>query len=199
MTIHQQMNQRAQFENAVEAGKGVDLTARHERLAAAFEDAPGLAMVIDEADTHSAYVPADATLYTRVRAGLYPHEPIDVGVHHRVGGNHDFANPGELLCAAIAACYDSCVRLICRRLGIELKHLAVRVRGNVDVRGTLKLDANVSVGFQGFQVGVEIDAGKGVPTTTVEAILRAAEDSCVVMQTIRTAPQIKLEFDIAEA
>jgi len=176
-----------------------ELSARHARLSDTFQRDPCHAMVTDEAHTNSDGVPANDTLYTQVTPGAYGHAPIAVGVHERVGGNHDYANPGEILCAAIAACYDSCVRMISCRLGIELQALSVKVAGHVDVRGTLKLDPGVPVGFQDFTLMVSIDAGPGIPETTVKAILKAAEESCVVMQTIRRPPAIEVLPDIQGA
>jgi uncharacterized OsmC-like protein len=183
---------KASFHEPLTEFGPVELSARHAQLSDAFQSDPCHAMVTDEAHTSSDGVSANDALHTQVTPGDYGHAPIAVGVHERVGGNHDFANPGEILCAAIAACYDSCVRLISCRLGVELRALSVKVAGHVDVRGTLKLEPDVPVGFQGFTLMVNIDAGPGIPETTVKAILKAAEESCVVMQTIRQSPAIEV-------
>ncbi len=192
MTIQHQTIQPS-FKDTVLSYLPVDLGARHAGLDAAYKADAGHALVVDEAVTTSAFVPGTTALYSQVTLGHYDLPPIDIGVHEKVGGNHDFPNPGELLCAAIAACFDSCIRLICCRLGVDLKALSVQVRGHVDVRGTLKMAQGVPVGFQSFTIDVDIDGGN-VPEQTIAAILKAGEESCVVMQTIKHSPPIEISY-----
>ena len=65
---------------------------------------------------------------------------LPVGVHRAIGGMHDAPTPGDILCAALAACQDSAVRMVANLLGVELEFLAVDVTGEVDVRGTMALE-----------------------------------------------------------
>ena len=85
---------------------------------------PDLALVIDHAKTsgedaadpyHSIVEPMDGCGYS-----------VPVGVHAAVGGKHDAPTPGDLLCAALAACQDSAVRMVANLMGIELLELEVR-------------------------------------------------------------------------
>ena len=64
---------------------------------------------------------------------------VPVGVHRTIGGLHDAPTPGYILCAALAACQDSSVRMVANILGITLEYLEVEVTGDVDVRGTLAM------------------------------------------------------------
>jgi uncharacterized OsmC-like protein len=57
----------------------------------------------------------------------------EFGIHRAVGGDHDLPNPGDMLCAAPAACLDSTVRMIAARLGMGLRRLEVDVRAIADV------------------------------------------------------------------
>jgi hypothetical protein len=43
-----------------------------------------------------------------------------VGVHKSEGGNHDFPNPGDILCAALASCFESTLRLVSNKLGVVI-------------------------------------------------------------------------------
>ena len=54
---------------------------------------------------------------------------VPVGVHRAVGGLHDAPTPGDLLCAALAACQDSTFRMIANLMNIELEDLTVDVTG----------------------------------------------------------------------
>jgi len=192
-----QSDQARSFEKIIAEYETPDLGQRHQVLDTTFKANPSEAMTLDEAHTTSDNVPGNVHLYTKVTPGDHGHEPISVGTHSKVGGNHDFANPGEILCAAIAACYDSSIRMVSCRLGIDLLGLSVKVIGNVDVRGTLKLDKTVPTAFQGFDVVVDINAGPAVDEGLVKAILNAAEESCVVMQTLLQSPPIAVEHRIA--
>jgi organic hydroperoxide reductase OsmC/OhrA len=62
---------------------------------------------------------------------------LRIGAHAAVGGYHDDPNPGDILCAALACCLDSTIRMIANRLGVRLTRLEVDVTGDVDVRGAL--------------------------------------------------------------
>lgn len=73
------------------------------------------------------------------------------GIHRAVGGYHDAPNPGDILCAALASCLDSTIRIIADRLGITLTSLEVDVTAEVDVRGTLVVNRDIPVGFQAMR------------------------------------------------
>ena len=196
MFNRERVKAKKSFEDTVASYAKPDLGQRHADLDARFKADPAAAMVLDEAVTSSIHVPGRVHAYGQVTPGHYGLPPINMGAHEKVGGEMDFPNPGELLCVAIASCFDSTVRFISCRLGVELVSLSVHVKGNVDVRGTLR-QADVPVAFQDFTLGVAFDAGPGVPKSTVQAILNAAEQSCVVMQTIRHSPAITAKHDIA--
>ena len=79
-------------------------------LKAKYKEAPELAMVIDYAKT-SGKVAADP-FHSKVEPMDGCGVSIPVGVHAAVGGLHDAPTPGDLLCAALAACQDSAVRMV---------------------------------------------------------------------------------------
>ncbi len=117
------------------------------------------------------------------------------GVHEAVGGDHDLPNPGDLLCAALAACLDSTIRIIANRYGVGLRKLRVEVEGQVDVRGTLAVDRGVPVGFQKMSCRVELRPAEGTDPKLVERLLTAAERSCVNLQTLRTGVTVETSVD----
>ena len=95
-----------------------------------------------------------------------------------------------MLCAAIAACLDSTIRIIANRLGLPLTRLAVDVAGDIDVRGTLRVCEETPVGFQTFDIHVDLETAVDLPPASRGALIAAAEHSCVVLQTIRQNPVI---------
>lgn len=127
-----------------------------------------------------------------VIAGPRQEEGWRIGIHRAVGGDHDLPNPGDVLCAALAACLDTTLRILAARLRIPLESLTVVVTGEVDVRGTLAVSDGVSVGFQRLRCQVEIEPAKEVPAAAVDRLLRAAERACVVLQTLRNGVPVEL-------
>ncbi|MCK9403897.1 MAG: OsmC family protein [Chitinophagaceae bacterium] len=107
-----------------------------------------------------------------------------IGVHRAVGGHHDFPNSGDLLCAALASCFETALRLIANRLQIVLHKTKVRATANVDVRGTLRVDINVPVCFQTMGLEVEITLNNSVKEEMANKLIKATEQSCIVLQTL---------------
>ncbi len=161
-------------------------------LKASYKQDPSLAMVTDHAMTtgpdasdpfHSQVEPMDG-------CGVV----IPVGVHSAVGGPHDAPTPGDLLCAALAACQDSAVRMVANILGIELLSLQVQVTATVDVRGAMAMNPEVPVGFQSMACDVSMQVKDGTPPDLLEKLRVAAERCCVVQQTLRSPPRVKTSF-----
>jgi len=121
-------------------------------------------------------------------------DPWEFGIHRAVGGYHDAPNPGDMLCAALAACLDSTIRIIANRLGVTLTALEVDVSADVDVRGTLVVDRDVPVGFQKMQCRVNLGAAEGTNPNLVKKLLAASEQSCVNLQTLRSGVTIETSF-----
>ena len=184
-------NERQIFVDAIERQPFVNMGERQEALRQRYQENPQAAFITDGARTSSRAAPATSALYTEV----FPHNANSgyaVGVHSAVGGESDFPVPGDILCAAMAACLDSCIRIIANRLGIKLKSLEVSAEAAINVLGTLRIDDAVPVGFQDIQIGVAIETDAPVKDALMDALLAAAEHSCVIIQTLRQAPSISV-------
>ena len=178
------------FEDAIANNGTQAMRPRQDPLMALYQRDADKAQIVDHAVTRSVTVPAHAALYTEVvpsKGAAYP-----IGVHKAVGGLSDFATPGDLLCAAIAACLDSTIRIIANRMGVALKELEVSVSGHIDVRGTLRVDDTVPVGFQKMEIHVKIEPEKEMPQAYLDALLKGAEQSCVVLQTLNHGPEMSV-------
>ena len=165
---------------------------RQEPLADNYRTSPQQAWIVDIAKTGTGDNPIQDPLHSTVEFGGVK---TPIGVHPAVGGNGDAPIPGEMLSAALASCMDSTIRVIANRLAIELTHLQVTVSAEVDVRGTLRLNPDVPVAFQNIHMSVDIDTAAGTKPAMVQALLNAAETSCVVMQTLRTPSNITTQFN----
>jgi uncharacterized OsmC-like protein len=121
---------------------------------------------------------------------------LPVGVHRAIGGLHDAPTPGDMLCAALAACQDSSVRMVANILGVTLESLEVEVTGDVDVRGTLAMNAEVPVGFRAIRCAVRLKASEGTDPRLLEKLRIASERSCVVQQTLLHPPRVETTYDM---
>src|SRR5262245_60493597 len=162
-----------------------------------YRSVPAEARIIDRAQTinacggdafHGVVVPANGT-----------DAPLSFGIHRAVGGFHDDPNPGDLLSAALAACFDSTLRMIAEHLGIRLATLDVTVDAECDVRGCLLVDPAVPVGFQRMRCRVRLETDEDVDERKLQMLMAAAENSCVVMQTLRNGVTVQIEADRSTA
>ena len=126
-------------------------------------------------------------------------EPLRFGIHRAVGGDHDLPNPGDLLSAALAACLDSTLRMIADHLDIRLESLQVTVTAECDVRGCLLVERGVPVGFQRMHCSVRLRPSGDVEEEKLQMLLAAAENSCVVLQTLRSGVTVQTEFEAVYA
>ena len=114
-------------------------------LRAQYIKTPELALATDEART-CGIDPSDP-FHSRVKPMRGNGIAVPFGVHRGVGGPYDAPCPGDLLCAALAACQDSSIRLVANLMGIELTALEVEVKATADLRGAMGLQKDVPVGF----------------------------------------------------
>lgn len=164
--------------------------ARQDPLRALYVESPGNAWITDRGRT--VWSAGLDPFHGRIRAGSQDYGLVwPFGIHRAVGGDHDLPNPGDLLSAALAACLDSTIRIIAERNGVTLEALEVDVTSDVDVRGTLMVDTRVPVGFQEVRCDVSIRARDGTSPTMIGKIVRAAERSCVNLQTLKNGVPVK--------
>ncbi|MEJ2720794.1 MAG: OsmC family protein [bacterium] len=170
--------------------RATDAHSRQDPLMARYKTAPEEALITDAARA------ADGSDTDPFHGLIIPGSQdygvtIPYGIHRAVGGYHDIPNPGDFLCAALAACLDSTIRIIANRLRISINSLRVEVTARVDVRGTLMVDRAVPVGFQQMQCDVHIDAAEGTDPKLLRTLIASAERSCVNLQTLRTGVPVE--------
>jgi 4-oxalocrotonate tautomerase family enzyme len=179
------------------SGSPGTLAERQVALRAQYAREPSAALVVKRAST----VPADgrdAMHGTVVAQNLAdPTSPYGVswsyGIDRAVGGLHDAPNPGELLCAALAACADASIRMCAERLRVPLTQLQVEVSGRLDARGALG-ESDVTVGFLGLSVVVRLQTAPGAAPARIDRLAAAAERACVVLATLRAGAPVAVTF-----
>lgn len=136
------------------------------------------------------------TLHGTVEAVGFPVN-WEYGIDSKVGGYDDLPNPGHILCAALAGCIDSTVRMIADHLGVAIEHLEVEVAGEVDVRGCLAMDSTVRPGFQQLRCSIQVRTGPGVEERLVRTLVRQTELLCVTLDTLRNGVPVELTTNVA--
>ncbi len=173
--------------------RGSRVAARQEPLRHAYEYRPREALTSKTARTSSGRVPATDPFHGEVEVGEGYGTFVRFGLDRNVGGLHDAPNPGDLLCAALAACADGTIRMVADLLGIELVDLRVEVGGDVDVRGCLDVDHTVKVGFDALECRIRVRAPEGTPPARLRALVAAGERFCVNLETLRNGIEVHVD------
>ena len=141
------------------------------------------------------------TLSARGGAGDEPVScSVDLGraiqeaeAHPGVGGPGTAACSGDLLLGALAACAQLTCQMVAAAAGIEAERIEAVVEGDLDLRGTLGIDREVSAGFTEIRLSFEIDA----PSAAEDEIARLIEKTeryCTVLQTLQAPSPVLVSF-----
>lgn len=172
-----------------------DVRSRQRPLREKYRESPQAAWVTDRASIQSNNL--HNPLRGNVSAGSVSKTNIAFSVHRSIGGSQEAPVPGDLLCAALASCQESSLRMVANVYGIVITALSVDVKAHVDVRGTLGMSSLVPVGFQLIEVEANLDVAPGTSAEKVRHLLRAAERACVVLQTLRGGVDVRLDINIS--
>jgi uncharacterized OsmC-like protein len=121
---------------------------------------------------------------------------VEAGLHPATGGTGLQACSGDMLLEALAACAGVTLRAVATALEIPVRDGAVRVEGDLDFRGTLGLSKEVPVGFREIRVSIELDTDAS--EQQLETLLKLTERYCVVLQTLRSPPEIRVTIQEKE-
>ena len=110
--------------------------------------------------------------------------------HPGVGGPGTGACSGDLLLGALAACAQLTCQMVATAMGIDARRIEVVAVGDLDLRGTLGIDRDVSAGFEAIRLRFEIDA-PGASEEDVEGLMARTERYCTVLQTLRHPPAVE--------
>lgn len=114
----------------------------------------------------------------------------EAGLHPATGGDGTQLCSGDMLLEALAACAGVTLRSVATSLEIPVAAGTVTAEGDLDFRGTLAVDRDTPVGFLAIRLRFALDTD--ADEEQLDTLLRLTERYCVVLQTIRTAPQISV-------
>lgn len=119
---------------------------------------------------------------------------VEAGLHPASGGSGMSACSGDMLLEALAACAGVTLAAVSTSTGIEVRGATIRVEGDLDFRGTLGVSKEVPVGFQ--KIRLKFDLQSGASPEEIDTLLRLTERYCVVLQTLRTTPEISVSREV---
>lgn len=123
--------------------------------------------------------------------------PVEAGLHPATGGDGLGACSGEMLLDALVACAGVTLRAVATAIGVNVRRGTVGAEGDLDFRGTLGVAREAPVGFSEIRLrfDLETDAGEEQLAT----LIRLTERYCVVYQTLRAAPEVRVECQVRSA
>ncbi len=157
------------------------LRALQAPLKARYREDPGAAMVTLRAE---GALDADEVV-CRVETGR---ALVAAGLHPATGGDGALACSGDMLLQALAACAGVTMRAVATALGIPVAGGRLVAEGDLDFRGTLGVDRAAPVGFAAIRLRAELDTEAG--EEELATLMKLTERYCVVLQTLRGAPEV---------
>jgi len=115
---------------------------------------------------------------------------VEAGLHPATGGSGTQACSGDMLLEALVACAGVTLRAVATALQIEIRDGKVIAEGDLDFRGTLGVAKDAPVGFRDIRLRFELDSDASEEQK--KKLLELTERYCVVLQTIRKAPQVSV-------
>jgi uncharacterized OsmC-like protein len=110
------------------------------------------------------------------------------GLHPASGGDGSLLCSGDMLLEALVACAGVTLRAVSTSIGVDVRGGSVTAEGDLDFRGTLGVDRDAPVGFRAIRLAFALDTD--AEPDELETLLRLTERFCVVLQTLRTSPEV---------
>jgi uncharacterized OsmC-like protein len=170
----------------------IDVRQGHRDLRALYDKHPDQAISSKWARSSSTRVPAGDPVHGEVEVGRGYGVSLDYALDEKVGGLSDGPNPGDLLCAALAACEDGTIRMVAGLMGVSLEELEVEVSGDLDVRGTLGIDPDVRVGFSDLDCSVRLRVSPGTDPRAARQLMAAAKRFCINLDTLTGGAAVRV-------
>jgi len=111
--------------------------------------------------------------------------------HVGVGGPGTAACSGDMLLGALAACAQLTCQMVATAMEIETERIEVDVEGDLDLRGTLGINREVTAGFGAIRLNFDIDAPEATEEE-LETLIEKTERYCTVLQTLNEPPAVEV-------
>jgi uncharacterized OsmC-like protein len=150
-------------------------------LKAKYRESPAAALVTLRAQGDL----ADGAIACKVETGR---ALVEAGLHPATGGSGLEACSGDMLLEALVACAGVTLKAVATALEFGLRGGHVRAEGDLDFRGTLGVERTAPVGFAAIRLAFDLDTAE--PPERIDTLLKLTERYCVVLQTLRSPPEV---------
>lgn len=116
----------------------------------------------------------------------------EAGLHPASGGDGTRLCSGDMLLQALVACAGVTVRAVATSLELPVRGGSLRAAGDLDFRGTLGVGREAPVGFSSIQLDVELDTD--ADDEQLATLAKLSERYCVVYQTLRGGPELRMSL-----
>ena len=115
---------------------------------------------------------------------------VEAGLHPATGGDGSAVCSGDMLLEALVACAGVTLGAVATALDFSFRDANVYAEGDLDFRGTLGVAKDAPVGFREIRLRFDVDTDES--PERLASLLRLTERYCVVLQTLRSAPPIRI-------
>ena len=115
---------------------------------------------------------------------------VEAGLHPATGGDGSLACSGDMLLEALAACAGVTLSAVATAIGVPLRGGTVTAEGELDFRGTLAVTKEATVGLSPIRLHFDLDTD--ATPDELATLQRLTERYCVVLRTIRDAPEVSV-------
>ena len=115
---------------------------------------------------------------------------VQAGLHPATGGDGLSLCSGDMLLEALVACAGVTLRAVATSLDVPIRAGRVLAEGDLDFRGTLSVARDAAVGFAAIRLRFELETDG--TEEQLDTLIRLTERYCVVLQTIRTSPEVSV-------
>ena len=117
---------------------------------------------------------------------------VEAGLHPATGGTGLAACSGDMLLEALVACAGVTLQAVATAIGVEVRSGMVSAEGDLDFRGTLGVSKEAPVGFRAIRLTFTLDTD--ATPDQMASLKKLTERYCVVYQTLRSAPEIDVQY-----
>ena len=137
---------------------------------------------------------ADSTLRDGLRCDVTVRDhALVVDEPPQLGGGDAGPNPVELLLAALGTCQEITYKAYATALGIDLRRVTVKLKGDIDLRGFLSINDAVRPGFHRIRGTVELDTDASAED--IAKLKQVVDSHCPVLDMLSTPVPIELELE----
>lgn len=130
----------------------------------------------------------------RCSAKVRDFAPIVIDEPPELGGADAGVNPVELLLVALGTCQEIMYGAYASVMGVPLNSVKVNLRGYLDLRGLLSIDAAIPSGYQKITFETEVDSP--ADTETLMKLVQIVESHCPVLDTLVRAIEVRGQVTI---